>query len=172
MGRRFCIEAVIVAIYGHLLVPSRPVEYVIPYSTIMELYEMRESKEPVMPEPEDDAHARRKIDELIRFFEDPFNKKKLERALSAPWKSSSPLLVNENVSFKIVFAVENAQYGEMLDPIETEVVLTAIREQIPVLTDQYEFTDKVIEAEIPVQVFDVEDFEFAVEDGMSAEFNV
>jgi len=165
MRRRFVIEAVMTAIYGQLLVPGRPVEYIIPYSTILELYDMRDSDEPVMPDPEDDAHVKQKIGELIAFLEESFNKKKIERALVAPWRSSPPLLINENVTFTVVYAVENAQYGEIFDPIETELILTSQREQSPLLTDQLEFVDKLIEEEVPVQVFDVEDFEYALEVG-------
>lgn len=164
MHRQFVIEAVMIAIYGQLLVPSRPVEYIIPYSTILELYEMRESTEPVMPETDDDAHVKAKIVELIGFFEDPFNKKKLERALQAPWRKSAPFLVNDNVIFTVVYAIDNAQYGEQFDPIETELILTSIKEKLPVLSDQFEFQDKVIAANVPVQLFDVEDFEYALED--------
>ena len=165
MRRRFVIEAVMTAIYGQLLVPGRPVEYIIPYSTILELYDMRDSDEPVMPDPEDDAHVKQKIGELIAFLEESFNKKKIERALVAPWRSSPPLLINENVTFTVIYAVENAQYGEIFDPIETELILTSQREQSPLLTDQLEFVDKLIEEEVPVQVFDVEDFEYALEAG-------
>lgn len=169
MSRRFVIEAVLVAIYGELMVPSQPVEYLIPYSSILELYEMKDSKEPVMPEADDDAHVKEKIGELIAFFDDPFNKKKLERALQAPWRSSPPIPVNDHVTFTVVHSIENAQYGETLDPIETEVILTSLREQVPVLTDQIELMEKIIQAEIPVQVYDVYDFEFAVEDGITAD---
>ncbi|MCZ8516001.1 ADP-heptose synthase [Paenibacillus filicis] len=169
MSRRFVIEAVLVAIYGELMLPSQPVEYVIPYSTIMELYEMKDSPEPVMPEPADDAYVKQRIGELIAFFDESFNKKKLERALVAPWRSSPPLPINDNVSFTVVNAMENAQYGEGFDPIETELLLTSIREQAPVVTDQVELMDKVIQAEVPVQMYDVYDFEFAVEQGISAD---
>lgn len=169
MSRRFVIEAVLVAIYGELMVPSRPVEYVIPYSSILELYEMKDSTEPVMPDADDDAFVKGKIGELIAFFDDPFNKKKIERALQSPWRSSPPLPVNDQVTFTVVYSVENAQYGETLDPIETEVILTSLREQVPVLTDQIELMEKIIQAEIPVQVYDVYDFEFAVEDGITAD---
>ncbi|WP_166244523.1 ADP-heptose synthase [Paenibacillus turpanensis] len=163
MQRRFVIEAVLVAIYGQLLVPGRPVEYVIPYSTIMELYELKEGAEPVMPNSAEDQFVREKIGELIGFFEAPFTKKKVERALQAPWRTSPPIPVNEDVTFTIVNSLESAQYGEQLDPVETEIVLTALRTQVPVLTDQVEFIDKVIELEIPVEVFDIEDYEFALE---------
>lgn len=128
---------------------------------------MKDSKEPVMPDANDDAHVKEKIGELIAFFNDPFNKKKLERALQAPWRSSPPIPVNDQVTFIVVHSIENAQYGETLDPIETEVVLTALREKAPVLTDQIELMEKIIQAEIPIQVYDVYDFEFAVEDGIT-----
>ncbi|GAB2696159.1 ADP-heptose synthase [Paenibacillus thermoaerophilus] len=169
MNRRFVIEAVMIAIYGQMLSPSRPVEYLIPYSSILELYEMKESVEPVMPEPDDDVHVKQKIGELIAFFEEPLNKKKIERSLLAPWRKSPPLLVKDGVSITVVNASENAQYGELFDPIETEIILTSLREQTPVLTDQVEFTDRVIEAEIPIQVFDVDDFEFALEADLTTE---
>lgn len=152
-----------IAIYGQLLQPKRPVEYRIPYTTVMELYDMKDSPEPVMPEKDDDAHVKSKIGEMIAFFEDPFNKKKLERALAAPWRESPPLPINENVTFVVVNTSENMQFGEAFDPIETEIILLAQRLESPVLTDQIEFQDKVIQNGISVQLFDIDDFEFAIE---------
>jgi hypothetical protein len=165
MRRRFVIEAVMVATYGQLLVPGRPVDYVIPYSTIMELYDMKDGAEPVMEDPDDDKHVKSIIGELIDFFQDPLNRKKIEKALQVPWRESSALLLNDNVSFTVVNAMDDAHYGEFFDPIETEQILSASRLQIPILTDQLELQDRIIEAEAPVHVFDIEDFEFAVEEG-------
>ncbi|TYP72504.1 ADP-heptose synthase [Paenibacillus methanolicus] len=167
MRRRFVIEAVMVATYGQLLVPSRPVDFVLPYSTVLELYDMKESAEPVMDDPEEDKHVKLKIAELISFFEDPLNRKKIERALQMPWRESSPLLLNDIIQFTIVHGIDNAQYGEYFDPIETELLLTAMKLDIPLLSDQFEFQDRLIEAEVPVQVYDIEDYEFAVEEGLS-----
>lgn len=167
MRRRFVIEAVMVATYGQLLVPARPVDYVIPYSTIMELYDMKDGAEPVMDDPDDDRHVKGKIGELIEFFQDPLNKKKIERALQVPWRESSPLILNENVSFIVINALDNAVYGETFDPVETEQILTASKLQIPMLTDQLELQDRIIEAEAPVQLYDIEDFDFAVEQGIT-----
>lgn len=168
MRRRFVIEAVMVATYGQLLVPSRPVDFVLPYSTIMELYDMKDGTEPVMDDPSEDAYVKGKIKELIAFFEDPFNRKKIERALQMPWRQSSPLLLNDRIQFTVVHAVDNAQYGEYFDPIETELLLTSQKLSIPLLSDQFEFQDKLLEAEVPVQVYDIEDYEFAVEQGITA----
>ncbi|MBN2983868.1 MULTISPECIES: ADP-heptose synthase [Cohnella] len=164
MIRRFVIEAVMLATYGQLLLPKRPVEYRIPYSTVMELYDMKDSPEPIMPEPGDDEYVKARIEEMISYFEDPFNRKKLERALVAPWRESPPLPINEHVTLIVVNAVENMQYGEMLDPIETELVLTSLRLQCPILSDQIEFQDKVIQNSIPVLLYDIDDFEFALEE--------
>jgi len=169
MKRRFVIEAVMAAIYGELMVPNRPVEYLLPYSTVQELYDMKDNAEPVMPDPADDAHVKQKIGEMIAYFEESFNRKKIERAFPAPWKTSPPLLVNENVSFVVVNSIENAQYGEMFDPIETELLLTSLREQVPILTDQLDFLERVIDSEVPVQVFDIEDFEYALEADLQTE---
>ena len=168
MHKRFVIEAVLVATYGHLLVPSRPVDYVIPYSSISELYDMRDGSEPVMEDPDDDRHVKAKINELIAFFEESFNRKKIEKALQVPWRESSPLLLNDEIQFTIVYAVDNAQYGELFDPIETELLLTSLKLNIPLLSDQFEFQEKLLEAEVPVQIYDIEDFEFAVEEGISS----
>lgn len=154
-----------IAIYGQLLQPKRPVEYRIPYSTVMELYDLLESDEPIMQDPQDERHVRDKIKEMIAFFEDPFNRKKLERALIAPWKESPPMPIDENVTFIVVNAVENMQYGEIFDPIETEIILTSLRMQCPVLTDHVEFQDKAIQNAVPIQIFDIDDFEFALEEG-------
>jgi hypothetical protein len=166
MNRSFVIEAVMVAAYGQLMVPGRPVEYLIPYLTIHELYELLHQDERLLEEPGEDAHVKKIIKELIAFFEDPFNKKKLERALTAPWHKSPPIPVNDHVTFIVVNAVDHAEYGDAFDPVETELLLTSLKEQAPVITDQPEFIDKVIEAEIPVQVYDLEDFMFAVEEGI------
>lgn len=168
MRRRFVIEAVMVASYGHLLVPSRPVDYVVPYSSIAELYDMRDSTDPVMDDPEEDGHVKQKINELILFFEDSLNRKKIEKALQMPWRESSPLLLDENIQFTVVHAIDNAEYGERFDPVETELLLTAMKLDIPLMSDQFEFMDKLIEAEVPVQVFDIEDFEFALESEFSS----
>ncbi|QTH45128.1 ADP-heptose synthase [Cohnella sp. LGH] len=164
MSRRFVIEAVMIAIYGQLLLPKRPVEYRIPYTSVMELYDMKDSPEPVMPEADDDAYVKTKIGEMIAYFEDSFNKKKIERALMAPWRESPPLPINDNVSLIIVNAAENMQYGEVFDPIETEIILMANKLQCPILTDQIEFQDKVVHNSVPVQLFDIDDFEYAVEE--------
>jgi len=169
MRRRFVIEAVMVATYGQLLVPSQPVDFVLPYSTIMELYDMLEIGEQILENPDDDAHAKQKIAEMIAFFEDPFNRKKIERTLQAPWRESAPLLLNDKIQFTVVYAVDNAEYGDIFDPIETELLLTSLKLEAPMLTDQYEFQDRLIEAEVPVQIYDIEDYEFAVEDGLTSE---
>ena len=66
-----------------------------------------------MDDPEDDKHVKNKIQELIAFFEDPFNRKKIERSLQMPWRESSPLLLSDMVQFMVVHAVDNAQYGEI-----------------------------------------------------------
>lgn len=166
MSRRFVIEAVMVAIYGELLVPSAPVEYIVPYNTVMELYEFQNSPEPLMSDAADDLHVKKKIGELISYLEEPLNRKKLERALTVPWSKSPAILFGDNVSWTVINAVDNEQYGEMLDPIETEIVLTAQREAVPVLTDQVELIHRIIEAEAPVQVFDIGDFDFAMEDSI------
>ncbi|GGG14912.1 ADP-heptose synthase [Paenibacillus aceti] len=164
MSRRFVIEAVMVAIYGELLVPSAPVEFIVPYSTVMELYEFQNSPEALMHDPVDDMHVKHKINELIAYLEMPLNRKKIERALSIPWSKSPFILFNDNIAWTIVNAVDNERYGEFLDPIETEIILTAEREQAPILSDQLELIRRIIEAEIPVQVFDIGDFEYAMEE--------
>lgn len=169
MVRRFVTEAVMLAIYGQLMVPARPVEYVMPYSSLMELYDLLNGKEPIMNQEDEDPIIRSHIEGLIKFFEDALNKKKIERALVSPWKKSPALLVNDKVSITVVYALENAEYGEKFDPIETDLLLLAIREKAPILTDQYEFVDKVIDAAVPVQVFDIEDFEYAVEEDVPLE---
>ncbi|RCX17083.1 hypothetical protein DFP94_110145 [Fontibacillus phaseoli] len=171
MSRRFVIEAVMVAIYGELLVPSAPVEYIVPYTTVMELYEFQNSPEPLMNDASDDLHVKNKISELISYLEEPLNRKKLERALSVPWSKSPAILFGDNISWIVINAVDNEQFGELLDPIETEIVLTAQRENAPVLTDQLELIRRIIEAEAPVQVFDIGDFDFAMEDSIFSNLN-
>ncbi|WMT39089.1 ADP-heptose synthase [Paenibacillus sp. D2_2] len=166
MSRRFVIEAVMVAIYGELLIPPTPVEYIVPYSTIMELYEFQNSQEPLMHDPADDLHVKHKINELITYLEEPLNRKKIERALSIPWSKSPSILFGDNIAWTIVNAIDNERYGEFLDPIETEIILTALREQVPILSDQIELIRRIVEAEIPVQVFDIGDFDYAIEDSI------
>jgi len=169
MRRRFVIEAVLIASYGHLLFPGRPIDFIIPYASIAELYDMRDSTEPIMEDADDDQHVRAKISELIQFFEEALNRKKIEKALGQPWRESAPLLLNDEIQLTVIYAVDNAQYGELFDPIETELLLTASRLSVPLLTDQIDLQDRLIESEVPIQVYDIEDFEFAVEDGIPLE---
>jgi hypothetical protein len=164
LSRSFVIEAMMLAVHGELLVPKQFVEYIIPYTTIQELYELQEVNEPIMSEQEDDEHVKRMIRELIAFFEESFNKKKVEKALQMPWRKSPPLPINEHVSLTVIYARENAEYGETFDPIETELILTSIKEKAPLLTDQLELLELIIQAEVPIEAFDIEDFEFAVDD--------
>ncbi|MEX2416264.1 MAG: ADP-heptose synthase [Paenibacillaceae bacterium] len=164
MNRKFVIEAVLLAIYGQLLMPSRKVEYIIPYSTILELHDIHYSGESVMPDEEEDFHVKQKIADLITFLEESLNKKKIERALLAPWRISAPLLVNTKTSLMIVFAEEKGQFGDVFDPIETELILTSQREESPILTDQIELIERIFQEGIDTQVYDIEDFDFALED--------
>ncbi|RUT29812.1 ADP-heptose synthase [Paenibacillus zeisoli] len=163
MPRRFVIEAVMLAIYGEITAPEVPVEYIVPYPTIMELYEFQNSSEPLMGDRSDDLYVKSKINELIAYLEEPLNRKKLERALSVPWSKSPSILLGKSVSLTIVNALDNEQYGEFLDPIETVIVLTSLKEFTPILTDQPELIGRIIEAEIQVQVYDIQDFNFALE---------
>lgn len=164
MSRLFVTEAVMMAIYGQLLVPQSPVEYIVPYTTVMELYELRDSDEPLMNRADDDQHVKSKIRELIAYFEEPLNSKKINRCLSVPWAKSSGILLGERAQVTIINSVDNAAYGEAFDPIETELLLTSVREKVPVLTDQFELIQRIIEGGIPVQVYDIDDFEFAMEE--------
>lgn len=164
MPKSFVIEAVMIAVYGELLVPGHPVEYLVPYTTIRELYELKDSKEPIMPDAGDEAHVRTKIAELIKLLEEPLNRKKMERALNVPWAKSPPMPLNDMVALTMVNSYDNEEFGEAFDPIETEMILTSMRERTPILTDQPDFIEKVIEAALQVQVYDLDDFEFAVEE--------
>lgn len=163
MSRQFVTEAVMVAIYGQMLAPAAAVEYVVPYTTILELYEFHSSDEPLMDNPTEDQHVREKVAELIAYLEEPLNKKRINRALQMPWSKSLPILFNNSVAITIINGVDNALYGEYFDPIETELLLTAQRENMPILTDQTDWIERIVEASVPVQVYDIEDFDFAVE---------
>lgn len=164
MPRQFVTEAVMMAIYGQLLVPRSPVEYIVPYTTVMELYELRDSDEPVMSQADDDAHVKLRIRELIAYFEEPLNSKKINRSLSIPWAKSSGILLGGQAQITIINSIDNASYGEAFDPIETELVLASQREKVPILTDQFELIQRIIEGGVPVQVYDIDDFEFAMEE--------
>ena len=48
MRKRFVLEAIMLAIYGELMAPAKPVEYIIPLSTI---YELEELKDSIFPRP-------------------------------------------------------------------------------------------------------------------------
>ncbi|OKP88966.1 ADP-heptose synthase [Paenibacillus sp. P32E] len=164
MSRQFVTEAVMMAIYGQLLIPRSPVEYIVPYTTVMELYELRDSNEPLMSHAEDDQHVKLKIRELIAYFEEPLNSKKINRCLNIPWAKSSGILLGSHAQITIINSVDNATYGEAFDPIETELLLTSQREKVPILTDQFELIQRIIEGGVPVQVFDIDDFDFAMEE--------
>lgn len=163
MEKRFVIEAVMMATYGGLLQPGCPVNYVIPYSSIAELYELRSGAEPVMDDPADDRHVKEQIGSLIALFEEPLNRKKIERALQQPWRESAPLLLNNEVSVTVINAVDSDEYEPFFDPIETEQIITGMRLEVPILSDQLEFEERIIETGVAVIIFDIEDFDYALE---------
>ena len=165
MSRHFVTEAVMMAIYGQLLVPGSPVEYIVPYTSVLELYELQDSEEPLMNDQDDDKHVKGKIKELINYFEEPLNKKKINRCLTIPWAKSSTILLGGQAQLVIINSMDTAQYGELFDPIETELLLTSQREKMPILTDQFELIQRIIEGGIPVQVYDIDDFGFAMDEG-------
>ncbi|MNW23500.1 hypothetical protein D3C74_02050 [compost metagenome] len=166
MSRQFVTEAVMLAIYGQLLSAAEPVEYIVPYTSFLELYELQETTDPLMDNNADDEYVKKKIRELVGYLEEPLNQKKIRRALLMPWGVSAPILVGDTTTVTIVNAVDAAQFGDDFDPIETELVLTAQRRQLPLLTDQIEWIQRLLEHTIPVQIYDIEDFEFALEDPM------
>lgn len=161
--QRYVLEPVLFAIFGEMLYPSEPVEYLIPYSTVMELYELLDSDQ-IVTDPLQNDLVKENVRKMIEFFEQPFVKKKMEKILRVPWTKSSPILFSENVTFTVVFAIDNAEYGETFDPIETELVLLARREKLPIISDQLEFGQRVVAAKVPVTVVDVTDFGFLIED--------
>ncbi|MBY9082000.1 ADP-heptose synthase [Paenibacillus sp. HN-1] len=164
MSRQFMTEAVMMAIYGQLLVPGSSVEYIVPYTTILELYELRDSDEPLMNIPDEDRHVKVKIGELIAYFEEPLNQKKIRRCLTVPWAKSPAIVLGEQARVTVINSVDNASYGETFDPIETELLLASQREKIPILTDQIELIHRIIDGGVPVTVYDIDDFEFAMEE--------
>jgi hypothetical protein len=168
MPKQFVLEAVMLAIYGELMTPVEPVEYLIPASTIYELEEFVHSPEPIMPQPDDDRHVRRMMEQMSQFFRDPFNRKRMEKGLVAPW-SKITFPFQHGVEISIVKAEDTAFWGELFDPIETELMLTAMHFEAPLITDQIEWQERMLEYVIPVQFYDIEDFEFALEQGISIE---
>lgn len=40
---------------------------------------------------------------------------------------------------------------------------TLMREQAPLLTDQFEFVSRLIANEVPIPIYDIDDFDYAVE---------
>ncbi|MGN7356123.1 ADP-heptose synthase [Paenibacillus sp. SAF-054] len=163
MSRQFVTEAVMLAIYGELLLTPVPVEYMIPYTSLLELYEFLSSDEPLMSNDEDDKHVKAKVRELVDYLDEPLNKKKIQKALNMPWAKSPYILIGESARVTVVNAMDTAPYGELFDPVETELLLVSQREQTPLLTDQPELIHRIIDAAVPVQVFDIDDFQFAVE---------
>lgn len=166
MSKQFVIEAIMLAIYGELMAPSQPVEYLIPASTIYELDEFIQSPEPIMPYSGDDQYVRRIMQEMSQFFSDPFNRKRLEKGLIAPW-SKVPFTFPNGVTLTIIKVEDNAMWGEIFDPIETQLLLTSIRFEVPLITDQPDYQDRILEYIVPVQFYDVDDFDFALEQGIS-----
>jgi hypothetical protein len=166
MSKQFVIEAIMLAIYGELMAPSQPVEYLIPATTIYELDEFLLSPEPIMPLAGDDKYVRQVMQEMSQFFSDPFNRKRMEKGLIAPW-SKVPFTFPNGVTLTIVNGEDNAMWGEIFDPVETQLLLVAIRFEVPLITDQPDYQDRILEYVVPVQFYDVEDYEFALEQGIS-----
>jgi len=168
MPKQFVIEAIMLAIYGELMAPAEPVEYLVPLSTIYELDEFYHSPQPIMPDPDDDKHVRKIMWDMIQFFSDPFHRKRIEKNLIAPWSTVTFPFPN-GVTLRVVKVEDNAMWGELFDPVETQLLLTAMRFEKPLLTDQTDWQDRILEYVVPVQFYDIDDFEFALEQGITLE---
>jgi len=168
MPKQFVIEAIMLAIYGELMAPAEPVEYLVPLSTIYELDEFYHSPQPIMPDPDDDKHVRKIMWDMIQFFSDPFHRKRIEKKLIAPWSTVTFPFPN-GVTLRVVKVEDNAMWGELFDPVETQLLLTAMRFEKPLLTDQTDWQDRILEYVVPVQFYDIDDFEFALEQGIALE---
>ncbi|MFD2169456.1 ADP-heptose synthase [Tumebacillus lipolyticus] len=161
--QRFVVEPILFAMFGELLFPNEPIEYIIPYSTVMELYELRDSEE-IIHDPAENERVKANVEKLILFFEQPFVAKKLDKSLRVPWQRSRPILYSENVTFTVVNALDNAEFGEGFDPVETELILLARRDSLPLITDQLQLQQRIVEARIGITVIDVADFGFLVDE--------
>ncbi|MEO3945394.1 ADP-heptose synthase [Gorillibacterium sp. CAU 1737] len=170
MPIRFVTEAVMLAVYGNLIVPDKPVEFLVPASTITDLYDYLDDPEPIVMDL-DPEELRNTIKRLIEFFELPFFAKQIQNALLVPWRKTSALPLADQVTVSVINTLENAEYGEAFNEIDTELILAAIREKALLLTDQFELVDRILEQGIPVIVVDVEDFEYAVESGLPSQLD-
>lgn len=169
--QRFVLEPILFAIFGELLYPTEPVEYLIPYSTLIELYEMRDHDE-IVSDLVENERVKENLAGLIAFFEQPLVKKKIDRALKVPWQKSTPILFSENVTMTLVYSLDNAEFGESFDPIETELILTARRESVPIISDQLDFQQRAIEMRLAITFIDIADFGFALEEDFLGELAV
>lgn len=160
--RTFVTEPVVLAIFGELLSPPEPVRFLFPLSAVRELQILVGEK--LSSDKEEQAAIQANIERLLAFWENPFVRKRIEPVTVAPWRMSHPILYNDKVTFQVVNAVDTAAYGEEFDPIETELILLAIKEDVPLLIEDPSVHERIIQLGIPVQVFDVADFEFALEE--------
>lgn len=163
--RTFVTEPLVLALFSELLLPSYPVRYLIPYSSLQELYLFRNER---LSEDEEEQNVMMEnITILIDFFENPFVKKKVDSVASIPWAVSKPILYHEQVSFQVVNSTESAEFGDEFDPIETELLLLAAKENVPLLIEDPSIQQRIIDYDVSVQVYDVADFEFALEEDLS-----
>lgn len=158
-------EPLVLAMFSELLFPSYPVRYLFPYSALQELYLL--TNERFSDDEEEEAVIHDHISTLIRFFENPFVKKKIDQTAAIPWAVSKPILYNEHISFQVVNSLDSGEFGEEFDPIETELLLIAVKEQAPLLIEDLSIQQRIIDFEIPIRVFDVADFAFALEEDLS-----
>lgn len=156
------------AIYGELMTPTQPVEYLIPVSTVYELEELIHVPEPLMFHAEDEQHVRQVMGQMVQFFQDSFIRKKLTKHLIAPMSTVS-FPFQHGVTLTLVRVDDNARWGEIFDPIETEQIMAAMHFQVPLLTDQPDWQDRLLEFQVPIQFYDIDDFAFALEQGVSAD---
>ncbi|MFC4769022.1 ADP-heptose synthase [Effusibacillus consociatus] len=163
--RTFVTEPVVLAMFGELLQPSSPVRYLFPLSSIKELHLLL--NETLSSDDEEQTVIRSNIENLIAFFENPFVNKKIDQCSFAPWAISKPIIYHELVTFQVVNAVDTAAYGEEFDPIETELILLAMKENVPLLIEDPSIQERIVESDLPMQVFDVADFEFALEEDLT-----
>lgn len=158
MPRRLVIEAAVFVTYGKFLLPDLAIDYYIPYSTILELFDIERTTKPIMEDPAEDVIVKRKVTQFLQYLNHPHNRRTIDTALQTAWAVSEPIIYFDTIRLVIVNAIDQSQFTNKFDSIETELIMTALKFDAPLLCDQFQLQQNIEAANLGVHVLDIDEF--------------
>lgn len=159
MAFRYVIEAVMLACYESVLTAAEgEITFYIPVRSIQSLVDLQHSTKRIMQDADVDDQTKRKISNLLHYFDTPSIRHSIQQAMQLPWGESTPIPYFDNVNLVVVHAVQLRKKDKVFSPYETELIRTSLKLGAPLICDQFNFQRRMTKDKLEVEWYDISDF--------------